>query len=66
MSQQVQKINRVWKIVNVSAGPKNKQEFYQKSETRITASVLKQNPNTLKGSKERDLLGQNTICTFLG
>ena len=39
----------------------NKQK--KESETRMTASVLKQNP-TYKRLKERYLLGQNTACVL--
>ena len=34
------------------------------SQTRMTASVLKQDPNTQKGSQERYLLGQNKTSKF--
>ena len=32
----------------------------------MTASVLDQDPKYIKGSKERCLLGQNTICKIFG
>ena len=33
---------------------------------RMTASILKQDPNAQKGSQVRCLLGQNTTCEFSG
>ena len=39
----------------------------QRSETRMTASVLKRDPNTSKVQKNAYLLGhKHTICTFSG
>ena len=38
---------------------------FQKSETTVTASILKQDPNT-EGSQKRYLLGQNTTCESSG
>ena len=42
------------------------EEEENQSETRITASILKQNPKHMKGSNEHYLLGQNKTCEFLG
>ena len=36
-----------------------------KSETRMVASILKQDPY-IKGSKEYCIFGQNTTCKFSG
>ena len=45
---------------------KKKKEEEKKKERRMTASVLKQDPITRKGSKERYLLVQNTIRELSG
>ena len=38
----------------------------KKSETRVTASVLKTGCKHIKGSKEPYLSGQNAACPFSG